>query len=80
VLLRASFRDRGHRIRLENEWLQGGLLVHLRLSDISVAGSVVAASELAVTRLSFGMAIFGMFDITPAAAFATAEYEEREED
>lgn len=80
MLLWVSVRDWGHRIRLENEWLQGGLLVHLRLSDISVAGSVVAASELAMTGLSFGVTIFGMFNITPAAAFAAAEYEEREED
>jgi hypothetical protein len=43
------------------------------LSDISVAGSMVAASELAITGLSFGVAIFGMFDITPTAAFAAAE-------
>jgi hypothetical protein len=71
--LQTSFRVRGYRIRLEDEWLQRGLLFDLRLSAISGAGSMAAAIELAIAGLSLGMTMIGAFEIPLAAAFAAAE-------
>ena len=79
VLLLTLLGDWGRRVRLEYEWLQRGLLFHLRLS-VLVTDSVVTAGELTVSGFSFRMATTRTFDILLSAAFAAADQEQHKKD
>jgi len=81
VLLLTLLGGQCRRVRLEYEWLQRGLLFHLRLLIVLVATPMATAGKLTVFWLSFRVTVTRALDVLLlGTAFAAAEQEQYEKD